>query len=322
MPSIRLQRFLSDAGVASRRHAEELILEGRVLVNNRIVETLPAFVDPKVDRVIVDGGVVRVQPLAYFIMHKPKKVVCTNKDPSGRLRAIDLLPPDLPQRLFPVGRLDADGTGLLLLTNDGELTERLTHPRYGLAKVYRVEVRGKVTAETVERLRRGVYTSEGKARLSEVELSHAGADRSVLMVTVREGRERLLPRMLANVGHPVKALKRLQVGPLELKGLPLGACRQLSDGELRLLREAIDESYAAAKRERHEKRRRRGGPPKAGARGAGRGSTGGARPRPAGQPSGPRGAAGKPRGATSSSSAARGGASAGQGGSPRRRIIQ
>lgn len=261
MPKIRLQRFLSDAGVASRRRAEEMILEGRVLVNNRIVETLPAFVDPRSDRVIVDGDVVRVQPHVYFIMHKPKNVVCTNKDPAGRTRAIDLLPPDLPQRLFPVGRLDADATGLLLLTNDGELTEQLTHPRYGLPKVYRVEVRGRATPDVVERLQRGVYTSEGKARVTDVELAHSGADRSVLIITVREGRERLLRRMLANLGHPVKAMKRLQVGPLELKGLPLGACRRLSEAERRLLYEAIEESHAVAReasRVRRAKRRRRG----------------------------------------------------------------
>ncbi|MEW6251945.1 MAG: pseudouridine synthase, partial [Planctomycetota bacterium] len=227
---VRLQKFLSDAGVASRRRAEELIEEGHVLVNNEVVSALPAFVDPRQDRVVVDGVAVRLQKLEYWMVHKPKGFVSTNRDPAGRRRVIDLLP-ERAARLFPVGRLDVDSTGLLLLTNDGELSERLTHPRYGLPRVYHVEVRGRVPHDIVGRLRGGVHLAEGKARATQVELLHAGSDASVLLVTLREGRNRQVRRMLARLGYPVKKLKRVEFGPLNLKGLPLGAARQLSPRE-------------------------------------------------------------------------------------------
>ncbi len=238
---VRLQKFLSDAGVASRRHAEELIRAGRVLVNDQVVDELPAFVDPATDRVIADGVPVRAQRLEYFLVHKPKNVVCTNRDPAGRVRAIDLLP-NLPVRLFPVGRLDADSTGLLLMTNDGELAERLTHPRYGVPKTYRAEVRGRVPADLPARLLAGVHLAEGKARADQVEVIHAAQDRSALLITLREGRNRQIRRMLARLGYPVKSLKRVQIGPLSLKGLPIGAARRLTSQELAALRAAVEHS--------------------------------------------------------------------------------
>jgi len=234
----RLQKFLSDAGVTSRRRAEDLIRAGRVLVNDRVVDELPAFVDPEQDRVIVDGARVHVQRHQYFLMHKPTGVVCTQRDPAGRRRAVDLLP-ELSVRLFPVGRLDADSSGLLLLTNDGELAQRVTHPRYGLPKIYRVEVRGLVEADLPARMRKGVFLSIGKVRADDVEVVHAARDRSVLQMTLREGRNRQVRRMLASFGHPVKKLKRVQIGPLSLKGLPLGACRRLSEAEVQRLRRAV-----------------------------------------------------------------------------------
>jgi 23S rRNA pseudouridine2605 synthase len=236
---VRLQKLLSDAGVASRRRAEELILEGRVLVNDAIVDVLPALVDPERDRVIVDGVLVRVRRPEYFIVHKPKGVVCTNRDPAGRLRAIDLLP-DLPVRLFPVGRLDAESTGLLLMTNDGELAERITHPRFGFPKTYHAEVCGRVPDDLPARMKAGVHLAEGKARASDVQIVHASRDRSALRITLREGRNRQVRRMLARLGHPVRSLKRVQIGPLSLKGLPVGAARRLTTGELAALRAELD----------------------------------------------------------------------------------
>jgi len=236
---VRLQKFLSDAGVASRRHAEELIRAGRVLVNDQVVDELPAFVDPTVDRVVADGVPVRPQRLEYFLVHKPKNVVCTNRDPAWRTRAIDLLP-NLPVRLFPVGRLDADSTGLLLMTNDGQLAERLTHPRYGIPKTYRAEVRGRVPPDLPARLLAGVHLAEGKARADQVEVIHAAQDRSALMITLREGRNRQIRRMLARLGYPVRSLKRVQIGPLSLKGLPVGAARRLTAQELHALRAAVE----------------------------------------------------------------------------------
>lgn len=242
---VRLPKFLSDTGVASRRRAEELILEGRVLVNDQIVDTLPAFVEPQRDRVIVDGVLVRVQRLDYFILHKPKNVVCTNRDPAGRLRAVDLLP-DLPARLLPVGRLDAETSGLLLMTNDGELAQRITHPRYGVPKTYRAEVGGHAAPDLPRRMRDGVYLAEGKARASEVEVVHTSHERSVLMITLREGRNRQVRRMLARLGHPVRKLKRVQIGPLSLRGLPEGATRRLTPQEIAALRAAAEAAERAA----------------------------------------------------------------------------
>ncbi len=250
---VRLQKFLADAGVASRRRCEELILEGRVLVNGVVIEELPAFVDPRTDRVVANGTPVKRQKLDYFLVHKPKGVVCTNRDPQGRTRAIDLLP-ELSARLFPVGRLDADSTGLLLMTNDGELAEHLTHPRYGVPKCYRAEVRGRVPGDLPEILKAGVYLSEGKARATEVEVVHASYDRSVLMITLREGRNRQVRRMLARVGHRVKTLKRVQIGPLTVRRLPVGAARRLTPRELDQLRDAVEQARAAA--ESPDRRRR------------------------------------------------------------------
>jgi len=244
---VRLQKFLSDAGVASRRHAEELILDGRVLINDQVVDSLPAFVDPEHDRVVVNGTRVRPRRPDYFMVHKPKGVVCTNTDPAGRTRAVDLLP-DLPARLFPVGRLDAETSGLLLMTNDGELAQLLTHPRYGVPKTYEAEIRGRAPADLPARLKTGVFLSEGKALADEVEILHAGQDRSMLRITLRERRNRQIRRMLVRLGHPVRKLKRTQIGPLLLHGLPVGSARRLTAGELAALRAAAANAAAAAER--------------------------------------------------------------------------
>lgn len=235
---MRLQRFLSDAGIASRRQAEELILEGRVLVNDRIVDSLPAFVEPRKDRVIVDGQLVRVQPPTYFLVHKPKGFVCTNADPDGRPRITELVPPDSP-RVFPVGRLEADSSGLMILTNDGELAQQISHPSSELAKVYLVEVKDQVDPQLPERMKKGVYFAEGRARASEVEILHASRNGSVLRLTLREGRNVQIPRLLARLGHRVRKLKRIQIGPLTIKGLPVGGARHLSDFELGQLRREL-----------------------------------------------------------------------------------
>jgi 23S rRNA pseudouridine2605 synthase len=254
---IRLQKFLSDAGVASRRRAEELIEAGRVLVNDAIVDSLPAFVDPLSDRVVVDGAPVRIQALEYFLLHKPKGVVCTNRDPAGRLRAIDLLPP-IRARVNVVGRLDADSTGLLLMTNDGELAEQITHPRLGVPKVYRVEVRGQVPSDIAAKMKTGVYLAEGRAMASDVETVHRSRQSSVLQITLREGRNRQVRRMLARLGHPVRKLKRVQIGPLTLKGLPAGACRRLTARELIQLRNAIETAGSRQRRGGGSRQRKRG----------------------------------------------------------------
>ncbi len=244
---VRLHRFLSDAGVASRRRAEEMILEGRVLVNDEVVDTLPAFVVVDRDKVIVDGAVVRPRPPEYWMLHKPKGVVCTNRDPAGRTRAIDLLP-DGMEHLFVVGRLDLDGSGLLLLTNDGELAERITHPRLAVPKVYRVTVDGALPDDIADRMRRGVHLSEGKVSADRVEVLHRARDRSSLEITLCEVQNRQIRRMLAKLGHKVRDLKRVRIGPLTLKSLPVGACRRLSPQERRELIETVNALKLAPRR--------------------------------------------------------------------------
>lgn len=275
---VRIQKFLSDAGVASRRHAEELIEQGRVLVNDEVVERLPAFVDPESDVVIVDGARVRQRPLAYFIANKPRGVVCTNFDPDGRPRAIDLLPPDM-RHLFAVGRLDEFSTGLLLLTNDGELATRVTHPRYGIVKLYRAEVAGEVPNDLPARLRKGVFLSDGKVQAGQVEVLKRSRQQSTIEMTMLEGRSSGVRRAMAKLGHKVLTLKRVKIGPVAIKDLPLGACREMSPHEVNALWKAVKESEAKAPPAPRSRRRRPGvGSPSGGNRGARPASGGTSRP--------------------------------------------
>lgn len=262
--AMRLQKFLSDAGVASRRRAEELILEGRVLVNDRVVERLPAFVDPRQDVIIANGARVRIQPHEYFIVHKPRGVVCHERDGPERPRARDLLPPTRARMLI-AGGLDADSTGLLFLTNDSELAAALTHRRSGVERVYRVELRGEAPSDIVERMVRGVHLAEGPVRASRVEVLHRSRDGAVLEVAMRTGTDRHVRRMVARFGCAVRRIKRLRIGPLSLEGLPPGGSRRLFDEELAALRRALASGRARQ--------------PTAGRRGAGR-------PRRAGSTSG------------------------------------
>lgn len=251
---VRLHKYLADNGVASRRQAEELVREGRVLVNDEIVDELPAFVDPTQDRVVVDGRLVRPQRLEYFLINKPRGVVCTHRDPEGRVRAVDLLPPDAA-RCFPVGRLDAESTGLLLMTNDGDLAQRVTHPRFGLPKRYRVTCKGRVPAELPEQMSKGVYLSDGKARADDVTVAHRGHSESILDITLHEGRNRQIRRMLARLGFPVKQLKRVAIGPLTSHKLPSGGARRLTREELSTLLRALPEAPAPLDRTRRKRRR-------------------------------------------------------------------
>lgn len=234
MPLERLQKFLSRAGVASRRAAEELIEAGRVTVNGRAVREMGLKIDPDRDTVKVDGRRVRPEALVTVMLHKPYGYLSTTKDPRGRRVVTDLLGEKGP-RLYPVGRLDYDATGLLLLTNDGELAQRLTHPRYQVPRTYRVTVEGEVSRETLERLFAGVAV-EGRAVPAGVKVRKLEAGKTVLEITVREGRYHLLKRLLAQVGHPVLKLKRIAFGPLKLGRLPRGAHRLLTREEMEALK--------------------------------------------------------------------------------------
>jgi 23S rRNA pseudouridine2605 synthase len=240
----RLQRILADAGYGSRRACEELIESGAVRVNGELVDSLPAWVSPALDTVVVNGKPLK-QPERhlYIMLFKPRGVVSTNSDPEGRVRAIDLVKHPARPRLFPVGRLDLDSSGLLLLTNDGELANRLTHPRYEVHKGYEVTVGGALTDAEVKKLEAGIFlhdrAGEGK-RTSETQLRILKRDRTrtMMYLELREGRNRQVRRMLLRVGHPVKKLRRIRMGPLELKGLAVGEWRELTAKELALLRKA------------------------------------------------------------------------------------
>jgi len=230
----RLHKFLSRAGVASRRAAEEWILAGRVTVNGRVVRELGIKIDPEQDVVKADGRRVRLEPPLTVLLHKPYGYVSTTRDPQGRRVVTELLG-EKGARLYPVGRLDYDATGLLLLTNDGELAQRLTHPRYQVPRTYRATVEGEVSRETLGLLANGVEL-DNRPVAAAVEVCKPAAEKTVLEITVWEGRYHLIKRLLAQVGHPVLKLKRIAFGPLRLGRLPRGAHRVLTPREMEALK--------------------------------------------------------------------------------------
>lgn len=241
----RLQRVLAAAGYGARRSCEELILEGRVHVDGQIVDKLGTTVDPKIAKIFVDGQPLKRQRLVYYAVNKPVGVVTTNRDPQGRPRVIDLVPPD--ERVFPVGRLDLSSEGLILLTNDGDLAQQLTHPSYGVRKVYRVTVAGKVENETMKKMREGIYIAEGFVQVDGAKLLKARGRSTELEITLREGKNREIRRILARLGHKVQQLRRIAVGPLKLHDLPIGAHRLLMREEVDKLRGAIEAAEAETK---------------------------------------------------------------------------
>jgi len=234
MAEQRLQKVLAAAGVDSRRKCEELILEGAVRVNRKVVDRLPAFVDADKDVITVDGRRIAAVRKVYFLLNKPKRVICTNSDPQGRKKAIDLIP--AAERVFCIGRLDVDTSGLIILTNDSELANRLTHPRYGLPKTYVVRVKGQIGGDTAEKLKAGVWLAEGKTGRASVKILKRGHEESLMEITVREGLSHDIRRMLARVGLRVKSLKRTQIGKLTARGLGVGQFRRLSEAEVRHLK--------------------------------------------------------------------------------------
>lgn len=230
---VRLQKILAAAGIGSRRACEELIASGSVSVNGELVTGLPAFADPDKDDIRVDGKRIILEKKVYFVLNKPKNVICTNSDPQGRTKAIDLI--RCPQRIFCVGRLDAETTGLILLTNDSQLANRLTHPRYELPKTYHVTVRGAMEGEDIEKLKKGVWLAEGKTGKAAVKILHRDREKTVLQVTIRQGLNRQLRRSFARLGYKVKALARVAIGNLEIKGLAAGQYKPLTASQVAYL---------------------------------------------------------------------------------------
>jgi 23S rRNA pseudouridine2605 synthase len=236
MAKIRLQKILAAAGIDSRRNCEQLILDGSVRVNRKLIDTLPAFADPDADMITVHGKRIPNPERVYFLLNKPKGIICTNSDPQRRKKAIDLI--DCEHRIFCVGRLDAETTGAIILTNDSQLANRLTHPRYELPKTYQVTVKGRVMAPEIEKLKKGIWLSEGKTNPAAVKVVRRSNAITVLDVTIRQGLNRQIRRVMAKLEHPVKSLQRIKIGNITIKNLPIGAYRKLSAGHIDYLKGA------------------------------------------------------------------------------------
>lgn len=244
----RIQKVLASAGIASRRAVEEMVLQGRIEVNGKVVNELPVMIDPQKDKVKIDGEGIRLKEIQsgvryYILMNKPAGVISTNVAQGEQTRVIDLLPRDFPARVYPVGRLDSETKGLILLTNDGELTNRLTHPRFGVNKVYRATVDGNVPESAARELEKGVWLADkrGKAFKTgacKIHIARRIGQKSILEISLREGRNVQIRRMLAKLGHKVREVVRVKYGPIELKSLAPGQIRPLTPREVNELRKS------------------------------------------------------------------------------------
>jgi 23S rRNA pseudouridine2605 synthase len=233
--AMRLQRYLAATGLGSRRKCEEYITAGRVNVDGQVVRDFGTRVEPG-QEVRVDGELARLDPPRYFLLNKPRGYLCTNSDPAGRLRAIDLLPPS-KLRLFTVGRLDESSEGLILLTNDGDLAHRLAHPRFQVPRTYAVQVAGRPNPETFAALKEGLYFQEGRFHVHWVKRAGTKGNSTFLEVGLSHGQNREIRRLFARVGHKVMRLRRTAFGPLSLGKLAEGRFRPLTSTELSELRD-------------------------------------------------------------------------------------
>jgi 23S rRNA pseudouridine2605 synthase len=250
---VRLQKALADAGVSARRECEKLVLEGAVTVNGRTVDTLPAWVDPASDRIEVFGRPLRKpEKHVYIALFKPRGTVCTNSDPEGRPRAIDLVQHPERPRLYCVGRLDLDSSGLLILTNDGEFANRLTHPRYGVRKGYDLVLDGSLDEAALARIEREIFKADSvpggvREMRSSLELVKRERDKTAVHLELAEHRNLQIRPLMVELGHPVKKMRRTSFGPLKLKGLAVGEWRELTKREVdQLLRASRGEDAGAA----------------------------------------------------------------------------
>ena len=263
MGKVRLQKVMAAAGVDSRRACEQMILDGRVTVNGRVVKKLPVLVEAGQDKIVVDGQrikatvrlssaqAVRPAKLVYYLLNKPKGVICTNRDATdlrevkrGRQRAIDLME-GVKERLVSVGRLDVESRGLLIMTNDGELVNQLTHPRHEVTKTYRLRIDGYLKAEDIDRLTKGLWMTSQRpgqrqagvpAKAARVKMVHRDQKHTVLEVVLREGKNRQIRRMMSQLGYKVRDLVRIKLGPVSIRGLAVGAYRPLKKQEVLALK--------------------------------------------------------------------------------------
>ncbi|MGQ3685938.1 MAG: pseudouridine synthase [Candidatus Loosdrechtia sp.] len=237
----RLQKVLAEAGFGSRRECEKLIADGRVTVNGKSVTTLGTAVDPDKDTILCDGMPVRKQRKIYFLLNKPRGYVCTNRDEMERLKVVDILK-NITQRVYTVGRLDKESEGIILITNDGELANKLSHPRYEVLKTYFVEVGGYLTDEAITALEKGVWLSFGKTGPLKIKDIHRGRQKSRFLMVLWEGKNREIRRMLAEYGFKVHILRRIKIGNLSDPDLRTGKYRKLTDRE-------VEQLYASAEKE-------------------------------------------------------------------------
>jgi len=238
----RIQKILAKAGVASRREAERMMVEGRVTVNGKVIETLGFKADPSKDHIKVDGKrLTPFEPKVILLLNKPRGYLSTVKDPKGRPTIMDLLK-NMKWRIYPVGRLDFDAEGLLLLTNDGDLAHLLSHPRFSIPKTYLVKVTGVPEEKKLEKLKRGVILEDGEAKAVSCSLIRQREKNSWVRVVVTEGRNHLVKRMFSTIGHPVLKLKRIEYGPIQLGDLPFGQIRILTSEEVEKLKRISSET--------------------------------------------------------------------------------
>jgi len=285
---VRLNKFLADNGVASRRRADERIAAGDVTVDGEIVTELGTKIDPETQRVEIDGVVLRArgERHRYYLLNKPPGVVCTNDVRENRPRAVDLISDRHKGRIYTVGRLDEDSLGLVILTNDGDFANRVSHPRYGISKTYRVVVGGRIDDAALARLREGVRLSDFRSSFARVSLQRRTEKQSTLFITLQEGRNREVRRVFAHLGLPVRRLQRVRIGDLDDRGLKVGSWRPLTKAEVASL---LEPTRVPPERKRRPKRAvRPAAKPGAAQGGRGKGVAAG-RARPGGAGRRPRG---------------------------------
>ena len=237
---MRLNRYISASGAASRRKGEDIICDGRITVNGEIVTDPAHDVNPESDIVTLDGIPLVINPeKRYYILNKPTGIIVSMSDTHGRSTVVDLLGEET-KGVFPVGRLDANTSGVLLLTDDGDLAYRLMHPSFGVEKVYRAEVSGKVNKDYVFKIHKGLTLNDGPTAPAEMKIIESDDNSSIVVITIHQGRKRQVRRMLKHIGHPVKTLERISFGGITAHDVPLGAYRSLKAGELDMLKKMVN----------------------------------------------------------------------------------